>query len=54
MKKQDCEAILRSIEQAIAICDQSPGVMDDFHRQICRELRATKLRLLSFIESKAD
>ena len=54
MKKQDCEAMLRSIEQAIAVCDQSPGLLDDFHLEICKELRATKRRLLAFIECKAD
>ena len=46
MKKQDYQAILHSIEQAIAVCDHSSGFMDQIHLDVCRELRATKVRLL--------
>ena len=46
MKIQDYKAILRALEQAIEICDQSTGLMDQFHLKICAELRATRARLL--------
>jgi hypothetical protein len=46
MKMSDYKAILRALEQAIEICDQSSGFMDETHREICEELRATRARLL--------
>jgi hypothetical protein len=47
MKKQDYKAILRALDQAIEICDQSSGFMDETHHKICEELRAVRGRLLS-------
>ena len=51
MKKQDYEKILQSIEHAISVCDQASGLMDPTHLEICRELRATKARLLRLTAS---
>jgi hypothetical protein len=45
MKIDDYRSILRAVEQAIEICDQSSGVMDRIHQDICAELRATRTRL---------
>lgn len=45
MKIEDYRSILRAVEQAISICDQSSGVMDRIHQDICEELRATRARL---------
>ena len=45
MKTQDYKDILRAIEQAIAVCDQSSGFMDQLHQQMCEELRAIRSRL---------
>ena len=45
MKTDDYRAILHAVEQAIVICDQSTGMVDRIHQDICEELRATRARL---------
>lgn len=45
MKTTDYQAILRSVEQAIEVCDQSSGFMDQVHREMCEELRAIRGKL---------
>lgn len=52
MKKQDYKAILRSIEQAIEVCDQSSGFMDQVHLQMCEELRSLRGRLHGLISAE--
>jgi hypothetical protein len=49
MKNEDYRSILRAVEQAIQICDESSGTMDLKHQSICEELRATRLRLRQLI-----
>ena len=41
--------MLRSVEQAIQVCDESEGLMDKIHLEICRELRETRARLKRLI-----
>ncbi len=50
MKTKDYVAMLGAVEQAIEICDQSSDFMDQVHREICAELRATRARLLRLIK----
>jgi hypothetical protein len=52
MKTQDYKAILRAIEQAIEVCDQSSGFMDQVHREMCEELRIIRGRLRALIGSQ--
>lgn len=54
MKTKDYRAILQAIEKALEVCDQSSEFMDDMHLDICRELRATRARLLRLIGSFPD
>lgn len=49
MKTQDYQAILRAIEQALEVCDQSSGFMDQVHRDMCEELRSIRGRLRHLI-----
>lgn len=49
MNTDDYRSILRAVEQAILICDESSGAMDRTHRDICEELRATRTRLRRLI-----
>ena len=49
MKTQDYKAILRAIEEAIEVCDQSSGFMDQVHREMCEELRTIRGRLRGLI-----
>ena len=49
MKIDDYRSMLRAVEKAIEICDESPGVMDEAHLDICRELRITRTRLRRLI-----
>ena len=49
MKTQDYQAILHAIEQAIEVCDQSSGFMDQAHHDMCRDLRTIRDRLRSLI-----
>lgn len=53
MKTQDYKAILRAIENAIEICDQSSGFMDQVHREMCEELRLIRGRLRQLISNGA-
>lgn len=52
MRKQDYKAILRSIEQAIEVCDQSSGFMDQIHLEMCEELRTLRSRLSRLISAE--
>jgi hypothetical protein len=52
MKTQDYKAILRAIEQAIEVCDQSSGFMDQVHREMCEELRTIRVRLSHLISGQ--
>jgi len=49
MKIQDYQAILRAIEQAIEVCDQSSGFMDQVQLEMCEELRMLRGRLTRLI-----
>lgn len=49
MKIQDYKTMLRAVEQALEVCDQSSGFMDEVHRKICQDLRETRARLLRLL-----
>ncbi|MEO6005163.1 MAG: hypothetical protein ABIZ04_18345 [Opitutus sp.] len=49
MKIDDYRSMLRAVEKAIEICDESPGGLDEAHLEICRELRITRMRLRRLI-----
>jgi hypothetical protein len=49
MKIQDYKAMLRAVEQALEVCDQSTGFMDEIHRKICEDLRDARARLLRLV-----
>ncbi|HEX2852499.1 MAG TPA: hypothetical protein VHO24_04615 [Opitutaceae bacterium] len=49
MKNQDYRTMLRAVEQALEICDQSTGLMDEIHRKICEDLRDARARLLRLV-----
>jgi hypothetical protein len=53
MKIEDYRSLLRAVEQAIQICDESSGVMDKTHQDICAELRTTRARLRRLISQDA-
>jgi hypothetical protein len=52
MKTQDYKEILRAIEEAIEVCDQSTGFMDQVHRDMCEELRTIRSRLHRLINTQ--
>lgn len=52
MKIQDYEAILRAVERALEVCEQSTGFMDQMHREICDNLQSTRDLLVRIIGSK--
>jgi hypothetical protein len=54
MKTQDYRTMLRAVEQALEVCDQSSGFMDEIHRKICQDLRETRSRLLSLLGTSAN
>lgn len=54
MKIQDYKAMLRAVEQALEVCDQSSGFMDEVHRKICQDLRETRARLLRLLGTSAN
>jgi len=49
MKIEEYRSILRAVEQAIQICDDSAKSMDKTHQDICAELRITRARLHQLI-----
>jgi len=49
MKTQDYKTMLRAVEQALEVCDQSTRFMDEIHRKICEDLRAARARLLRLV-----
>lgn len=51
MKPIDYKTILASIEQALAICDQSEGFMDAVHRKICEDLHDARTQLIRLMGS---
>ena len=51
MKIQDYQAMLRAIDEALEVCDQSSGFMEQIHREICSELRTARDRLLGLIRA---
>jgi hypothetical protein len=54
MKIDDYRSILRAVEQAIQICDDSAKSMDKTHQDICAELRITRARLHQLINQDAS
>jgi hypothetical protein len=46
MKSQDYQTMLRAVEQALEVCNQSSGFVDEVHRKICEDLRETRERLI--------
>ena len=54
MKIDDYRSILRAVEQAIQICDESAKSMDKTHQDICAELRITRARLHQMISQDAS
>lgn len=54
MKIDDYRSILRAVEQAIQICDESAKSMDKTHQDICAELRITRARLHQLISQDAS
>jgi hypothetical protein len=54
MKIEDYKTMLRAVEQALKICDQSVGFMDEAHRKICEDLRDAHTRLLLVIGSSGS
>lgn len=51
MKIQDYKTILSAVERALEVCDQSSGFMDEMHREICENLRETRIILVRLIGS---
>lgn len=49
MKIEDYQKMLRSVEQALEVCDQSTGFMDEIHRKICEDLRTARARLIGLV-----
>ena len=49
MKTKDYTTILRAVEQALEVCDQSSGFMDEVHLKICQDLRETRARLIRLL-----
>ena len=49
MKTQDYEAMLQGVEQALAVCHKSSGIVDAVHREICEKLSAARDHLLLLI-----
>jgi len=49
MNTQDYQAMLRAIDDAIAVCDQASGSMDDVQREMCAELRNVRAQLRRLI-----
>jgi hypothetical protein len=54
MKAKDYTTILRAIEQALEVCDNSTGFMDEMHLKICQELRETRARLIRIMGSSPN
>ena len=50
MKADEYRAMLAAIEQALAICHESLGKMDEAHRRICDDLRDARDRLLALLK----
>lgn len=46
MKKEDYQMMLIAVNRALEVCEQSSGFMDQVHREICENLKETKLLLL--------
>jgi hypothetical protein len=53
MKTKDYKVMLRAVEQALEICDNSTGFMEKIHQDICEGLRATRARLLQLTQASA-
>lgn len=49
MKIQDYRTMLLAVEQALEVCDQSTGFMDEMHRKICEDLRDARARLMRLV-----
>jgi hypothetical protein len=54
MNIQDYKAILRAVEQALEVCDQSSGFMDQAHREMYEELRSIRGRLRRLIGASEE
>jgi hypothetical protein len=52
MNVEQYKAMLRAVEQALNVCDQSVGFMDEVQREVCQDLRAVRVRLLALIDSE--
>jgi hypothetical protein len=51
MEIQDYKKMLGAVEQALEVCDQSTGFMDEIHRKICEDLRDAHTRLIRLISA---
>lgn len=49
MKQNDYKSLLKAVEHALEICDQSSGFMDAVHQKICDDLREARQMLLKAI-----
>jgi len=52
MKIHEYKAILSAVERALEVCEQSSDFMDQVHREICEQLKATHTQLRQLIESQ--
>jgi hypothetical protein len=51
MNIEQYRTMLRAVEQALKVCDQSVGFMDEIQREVCQNLHAIHARLLGLIDS---
>jgi hypothetical protein len=53
MNIEQYQAMLRAVEKALEVCDESPGFMEQAHRDICSDLRVARERLLHLIRGSS-
>ena len=54
MKIEQYKAMLRAVEKALEVCDESTGFMEAAHRDICGDLRMARERLLHLINGSSE
>lgn len=51
---RDYKSMLRSVEQALEICEKSAGFMDEVHRKICEDLQDARNRLRRLLHASGE
>jgi recombinational DNA repair protein RecR len=54
MKKENYKLMLRSVEQAVKVCDESHGFMDAEQRAICESLKRARELLIRMVGSSPE